>query len=266
MQNLFEELKNGVSADHHLLGTESSLDYLAECRHWIHLICEKVFPDKGVNLFGKRRDSILITPMDGRYGKIVNLKKCIQSNESNSQLLEPLDRLHKSNPIYRQIMYEDMPLTCMYWEKDTSLINSIEPSDDIISNPLLYRCLFHTNTVYHDRLISMIDCKDLKKSYWILCQATLYFRGSASITEMFISAMAGKLLNAEFGLDVHALTMDYEEFDKNYELAFIENTFMPLCLEDLQKIYSKIHKGCIDIRQLLRPEAPSCELLEEIDI
>jgi hypothetical protein len=266
MQNLFEELKNGVAADHHLLGIESSLDYLAECRHWIHLICEKVFPDKGVTLFGRRRNSILITPMGGRYGRIVNLKKCIKAKESDTRLSEPLDRLQKSKPIYRQIVYEGMPLTCMYWEKNTSLIDSIKPSDDIISNPLLYRCLFHTDPIYHDVLISMIDCKNLKKSYWILCQATLYFRGSASITEMFISAISGKLLDVKFGLDVPALTMDYEEFDEKFELKFIENKYMPLRLEDLKKIYSKIHKGCIDIRQLLKPEAPSCELLEEIDI
>lgn len=266
MQALFEELKNGVVAGHYLLGTESSLDYLAECRNWINLICEKIFPRNDNKLFGKRRNSVLITPMDGRYGEIVNLRKCIQLNKNNCELFEPLDRLRKSNPIYRQIFYEDIPLTCMYWEKNTSFIESIEPSEDIISNPLLYRCLFHTDSVYHDTLISMIDCKNLKKSYWILCQATLYYRGSASITEMFISAMAGKLLSIDFGLDVHALTMDWDEFDEKYELSFVENKYMPITLEDLKEIYQKIHKGCTDIRELLRHEAPSCELLEEIDI
>ena len=265
MQKLYEELRDGVVAGHYLLGTRSSLEYLGNCRKWIQKILEKAHSgDKECSLFGKRRDKLLITPMDGRYKEIVDLSKCL--NKSDGDLPYPIDTLYKNNNAYRQIMFENIPVSFLYWESDSEFIENIESDENLNSNKLLYRCIVHTDPIFHEELLDHIDFTDLKKTYWILCQACLFYRGSASVAEMMVSVIAGKLLCNDYGLDVHALVNDYDSFDKKFTLKFKENKSKPLKLEDLKLIYYKISKGCDSVWDLLYPNTLGMSLTEEIEI
>ena len=107
MQKLFEELTEGIIAGHYLLGLKTSLEYLGECRRIMQLILEKAFPlDVDCEVFGKRRNKLLITPMSGRYREIVDISREMDGKCEN--LPFPANILHKNDYICKQVMFENI--------------------------------------------------------------------------------------------------------------------------------------------------------------
>lgn len=239
MQRLFESLRNGIIAGHYLLGTEASLEYLAECRYYIQKILEISFNLPKNELFGKRREDILITPMDGRYKNVLDISNICHKMNSE-EYPYPMKELFRNDEICMKIHHDGIDMSFLYWEKSDDFIESIEPNGNLNSNKLLYRCVLHADHNNHNDIINKLDPNNLKYTYWLLCQSCMYYRGSASITEMYISVMANKILCNGYGLDVHAICMSYEEFDKKFDLKFKDNDAKKITLDDLKTQYLEL--------------------------
>jgi hypothetical protein len=220
---------------------EAALTFFSEARQLIH----QVLSDEPNFNFGKFRvnsdvpipddfvvhsfsidfKTSLVTPFVKRYSDIISLDSV--TDPGVSCMPDSVKALHKSQPKSRQIVYRNMKLSYLYYETDDALIDKVSfgPRSWISSNPLLYRCVYHTETSQFDRLIREIktNIDDHKLVYWLLCQATMFCRGSAAITEMVISALKSKHSTVErlvSKLDVQALVSDYSHFDNTYKLSF----------------------------------------------
>ncbi len=116
-----------------------------------------------------------------------------------------------------------IPLSTIWYEHSDSLLNSLRsiPQNDsrfmrMQFNPNLYRTIYHSPKSSHLRGVRYLDdtfpynkCVDLPsqradkvdvimryvdKAYWLLSHLTLYYRGSAAITEMVCSVLATKAM------------------------------------------------------------------------
>lgn len=159
-----------------------------------------------------------------------------------------IDILNKSNSGIHIVEYDKKPLTIMYYEKDTEMINTIEKYGNdkhLSSNILLYRAIYHTAPEFHSLLLDncfkiILDSKnqgqqEIATVFWLLAQATLYERGSASITEIICSAMMSilqnkkvkiKCKNENLYLDIEAMSMSLENF-----LLYWQNNINKFCVD-----------------------------------
>jgi hypothetical protein len=212
--------------------------------------------------FGNWRDKdghdLLITPFYGKYNKIVNIEehlRCIISIDDSS--LEFMDespnitlikKMYTASPYIKVIKNNNVHgnLSILYYERDDNLIKSIEniyPVSNLVEeNSLLYRCVFHTESNLHENIIKHIntlitkslsynkkiaifDIKEcLFEIFWFLSQASLFYRGSASISEMVVTVLynifnrKNKIVTDisypvfSYGSDVHAIVNDLEIF------------------------------------------------------
>lgn len=212
--------------------------------------------------FGNWRDKdghdLLITPFYGKYNKIVNIEehlRCIISIDDtslefmdNSPNITLIKKMYSSSPYIKVIKNNNVSgnLSILYYERDDNLIKSIENiypvSTFVEENSLLYRCVFHTESNLHgniikhiDMLISkyldynkkivivnIVDC--LFEIFWFLSQASLFYRGSASISEMVVTVLYN-IFNRKskkvttisypifsYGSDVHAIVNELDVF------------------------------------------------------
>jgi hypothetical protein len=217
---------------------------------------------------------LLITPFYGKYNNIVNMEehlKCTVSiDKTGVEFMEEspnivlIKKMYSSNPSIKVIQNNKIQgnLSILYYEKDSDLIKSIEniyPRTDLVEeNSLLYRCVFHTESNLHQSIINHINklispfsnsnkehreiyihtsIECLFEIFWFMSQASFFYRGSASISEMVISVLYNvfnhnKLknnlyyLNFPYGSDVHAIVNDLETFK-----SLTENVIKLNCTE-----------------------------------
>lgn len=240
--------------------------------------------------FGKWRNlndppslkDLIITPFYGKYNKIVEMGKYLSKDNkfeidlaTQSPNITLIKKMYKSDPSIKVIKHENINgnLSILYYENDDDLIKSIEniypASEHIEENSLLYRCVFHTESYLHldllDNIKKLIKDVELRKGelvgvelkecifkiFWFTSQASFFYRGSASISEMVVTVIynvfrhnlkgyhVGSNLYLPvftYGSDVHAIVNNIEDF-KNmaYELIKLDNIVK--CIETKKNAY-----------------------------
>ncbi len=218
-------------------------------------IWDKEYMDKMYYPFNyklKSRFEVLITPVYKKYDmydRIINElcfgKHSLKSDESYYDYkgftnFIVKDILWKSdNGVYIN-SYNKIPLTMFYYERDKELIQNVDKygnKDFLSSNILLYKSIIHTPPELHeyllfkclDEIIKFNDNSEkspigkmdtIASIFWYLSHATLYERGSASVSEVICSAL---------------LTLLYGDFDniivfsgkKNITMLDIEAMILP---------------------------------------
>lgn len=215
-----------------------------------------------LNEFGKWRNlndppslkDLIITPFYGKYNKIVDIGMYLSNgNEFRIDLVMPspnielIKKMYRSDASMKVIKHKNINgnLSILYYENDDDLIKSIENiyprSEFAEENSLLYRCVFHTESYLHldvinniNSLLNQVEPREtnLKECifeiFWFMSQASFFYRGSASISEMSISIIYNifkNKLNADselktnfymplftYGSDVHAIVNNVEDF------------------------------------------------------
>lgn len=260
--------------------------------------------------FGKWRNlndppslkDLIITPFYGKYNKIVDMCRYLSNDnkfEIDSSIQSPnitlIKKMYKSDPSIKVIKHSNINgnLSILYYENDDDLIKSIEniypASEHIEENSLLYRCVFHTESYLHLNLLDIIKnmIKDVElrkgklmeveledymfKIFWFMCQASFFYRGSASISEMAVTVIYNVFRNNgkfyipvfTYGSDVHAIVNNIEDFKKMaYGLIKLDNIkkctetkqkdAYDFSLEDLEVFSEKIsYKSKSEIREIL---------------
>lgn len=269
--------------------------------------------------FGKWRNTddhdFLITPFYGKYNNIVDmynyLKHTVSLNnfEFGSKLESVIEspnvviikKMYKSDPSIKIIQNDEINgnLSILYYERDDNLIKSVEdiyPRSDIVENSLLYRCVFHTESKSHLSIINHInklvstfsnDDKDsnsknigcLIEIFWFMSQASFFYRGSASISEMVLSVLYNVVRNKgkmclsnedkgikiyatdiSYGSDVHAIVNDLESFkiisdkiiklDQNYYISDLNES--DFSINDLENFAKNVeYKSKNEVKDIL---------------
>lgn len=194
----------------------------------------------------KNKDELIFTAIFEKYKLYENkVKNYFNSNSNNYLIKEPLfDLLIKSEHKANTIKYENIDLSTIYYEFDDIMINNLKniniENREIINNVNLYRAIYHSPTSSHLDILNICNSLfisfyksseyELKKYIiiklaWLLSHASLYERGSASITEILISSMFSILENKNIVIynqpdilfDIEAMLLDFKTFQNKFD-------------------------------------------------
>jgi hypothetical protein len=164
----------------------------------------------------KSKHEVLITPIFKKYEMYLDKLKNICNNslidtnfvKKNKYIgltnFVVINILNKSEPGVHITYFDNKPFTLFYYENDDKLLNSVEKygsKNFLSSNILLYKAIYHTSPEFHEFILNQcfqtfldyfngnMSLEKIGIVFWFLSQATLYDRGSASITEIICSSM-----------------------------------------------------------------------------
>lgn len=268
------------------------------CGTSLHNSWNKEFLDKMYYPYNHKLDSefeVLITPIYNKYkiyeNRIKNL--CHGDKHLKDEYLF-YDYKGFTNFIVKDILLksdngvflntnDNIPLTMFYYENDKVLLENIEKYGDkdfLSSNILIYKSIIHTPPELHEYILSNcvkeiiefnnpinlnIKSKEnnIASIFWFLSQATLYERGSASISEIlcsaFLTILHGNLnyviklngKNENILLDVEAMILSKTDFINYWN-------------ENIHKFTKKINKKTeIEIQQPIRQSIKEINKLED---
>ncbi len=266
-------VQNIINQEELKISTNDMLTVFSKCRRKIAYIMSTISDKLNYNYFCKKEDlkdfgvernNIIITPLTGKYNKsFIELKgkqSSFISKDYNIKFAEDRINLYSESAYRKQIKLNNISLSYIHYEYNEEEFNK---------NPQLSRCIYHSALDSKKELLKNYEdvCeKDIKNEsefytyllelIWILSQLTIFKRGSASITEMVVSAVSSLRIyilskeNINYvvkkGVDLLAIYNDLQEFKnkcKNITIISVDyrlNKRICMSLEDLDNLHTKI--------------------------